>query len=202
MTRWAIAALAATIGCGQTVYLGDTLVAPVADAGEPDAGGPDAGPRDGGRTDGGVHELTGRYQLVFQREPSRVLCGGDLELLADDMSMRDAFEAGLDDGNVDILATGETIIMSGAAAEAAFGRFRMVFTRDMQRPIVFFSTHRGSGSGPGDTDLTVIFVQMEVSDPGSGVLHGTVQHKFEDPARSGECLIDYQLTLYNCGVGC
>lgn len=190
-------------GCGSTVFLGD-LVAP--DGGAlPDAGwdgGTTEVVRDAGPRDAGLFSLAGRYQMVFQYDPARVICTDDLAELTDQFEMRRSTEAGLADGHLDLDATDDTMVVRGPSVRAAFFTDELVLLRETRRPTVFTGAAQGMGIGPNDTELEIVVVQIEVSDPQSGILRANVQQKLSGAPRRGQCTIDYQLTLYACGVGC
>ncbi|MEQ8275298.1 MAG: hypothetical protein RMA76_37080 [Deltaproteobacteria bacterium] len=198
----ALALAFALAACGDTVFLGD-LVAP--DGSVDYDGGRDGGfdeERDGGDVDGGPPELVGRYQLVFQSNPARVICTDDLEDLADPLGMRTAATAGLADGYTELAMAQDYLALSGLDTRANFTADPLVLTRETRRPTVF--TGAAAVDEPASNGMTfvLVVVQIETSDPESGILRSNVQHKLERAGARGQCTVDYQLTLYACGIGC
>ncbi len=193
----------ALVACGDTVFLGD-LVAPdgsVSDDAGRD-GGADVPAPDGGPPDGGGVELVGRYQLVFQSAPARVICTDDLWELSEPFEMRSAAEAGLSDGVLELEMQADTLTLSKESTASNFFVDPLVLTRDTRRPMVFTGAAPANVPASNQTTFVLLVVQIETSDPASGILRSNVQHKLERPGVRGQCTIDYQLTLYACGIGC
>lgn len=192
----------ALAACGDTVFLGDLVRA---DGSVSSDAGRDAGPStnpDGGAPDGGEVELFGRYQLVFQSAPARVICTDDLWELTEPMGTRTSAEAGLADGFLELSMGADTLRLSGDDTAANFFVDPLVLTRDTRRPLVFTGAAAANVPAANQTTFVLLVVQIETSDPASGILRSNVQHKLERPGVQGQCTIDYQLTLYACGIGC